>query len=293
MQQVYLLLRHNKQTGPFRFDELMQQGLQSTDLVWVDGRSHAWLYPSEIPELRPLLARNARAASRRKGRSDAIEERAEALRQQALSFHPRYLPNLQPMTPPAETDSLRAQRMEDIEFIDHRRRRSASVEILSVVLVGCLLAGGLYGSRSLILHKEAKTVATPLSEGRTVAAPPPAPKTTLSPSLTDSTRTAADSSLPLTVDSTVQPLRPTPRPQPQKAVPQPREDSATLALVPREIVEKPQKVEKEEAKPAPPVAEAVKDTAAPPVEKVEKEEKKGFFRKLFGRKKKEKEAREE
>lgn len=50
----YLLLRDNKQTGPYTFDELKEKGLKAYDLVWIEGKSAAWRYPSEIPELSPF-----------------------------------------------------------------------------------------------------------------------------------------------------------------------------------------------------------------------------------------------
>ncbi|HSZ85622.1 MAG TPA: hypothetical protein VK787_06305, partial [Puia sp.] len=49
---TYLLLRDNKQLGPLTLDELTQLGLKGYDLVWVEGRSAAWRYPSEIEELK-------------------------------------------------------------------------------------------------------------------------------------------------------------------------------------------------------------------------------------------------
>jgi hypothetical protein len=48
---MYLLLRDNKQSGPYSLDELKAKGLKAYDLVWVEGRSAAWRYPSEIGEL--------------------------------------------------------------------------------------------------------------------------------------------------------------------------------------------------------------------------------------------------
>jgi hypothetical protein len=53
MQKVYLLLRDNKQTGPHSLEELLQLGLRPYDLVWVEGRSCGWSYPSEINALKP------------------------------------------------------------------------------------------------------------------------------------------------------------------------------------------------------------------------------------------------
>jgi len=48
---TYLLLRDNKQSGPYTFDELKEKGLKAYDLVWIEGKSAAWRYPSEIDEL--------------------------------------------------------------------------------------------------------------------------------------------------------------------------------------------------------------------------------------------------
>jgi hypothetical protein len=55
MQKVYLLLRNNKQTGPYSLEELLQLNLKPFDLVWMEGRSAAWQYPSEIPSLKPYV----------------------------------------------------------------------------------------------------------------------------------------------------------------------------------------------------------------------------------------------
>ncbi len=48
----YLLLRDNKQSGPYTVPELIEKGIKAYDLVWLDGKSVAWRYPSEIEELK-------------------------------------------------------------------------------------------------------------------------------------------------------------------------------------------------------------------------------------------------
>lgn len=48
----YLLLRDNKQTGPYSAEELVKKGIKPYDLVWLEGRSAAWRYPSEMDELK-------------------------------------------------------------------------------------------------------------------------------------------------------------------------------------------------------------------------------------------------
>ena len=50
----YMLLRNNKESGPYSVDDLMELGLKPYDLVWVHGKSAAWRYPSEIDELKPF-----------------------------------------------------------------------------------------------------------------------------------------------------------------------------------------------------------------------------------------------
>jgi len=48
---MYLLLRNNKQTGPYSLEEIKTIGLKAYDLVWIEGKSAAWRYPCEIDEL--------------------------------------------------------------------------------------------------------------------------------------------------------------------------------------------------------------------------------------------------
>jgi len=49
----YLLLRDNKESGPYLLDDLVRLGLKPYDLVWIEGKSAGWRYPSEINELKP------------------------------------------------------------------------------------------------------------------------------------------------------------------------------------------------------------------------------------------------
>ena len=49
---TYLLLRNNRESGPFTIEEIKGISLQSYDLLWVVGKSAAWRYPAEIAELK-------------------------------------------------------------------------------------------------------------------------------------------------------------------------------------------------------------------------------------------------
>ena len=48
---TYILLRSNKESGPFSLDQLADMGLKPNDLIWVEGQSASWRNPQEIKEL--------------------------------------------------------------------------------------------------------------------------------------------------------------------------------------------------------------------------------------------------
>jgi hypothetical protein len=69
----YLLLRNNKESGPYTMDEIEGMSLKAFDLVWVVGKSAAWRYPGEIPEFRsfaPAVPEQAADLFRKKTNTD-------------------------------------------------------------------------------------------------------------------------------------------------------------------------------------------------------------------------------
>src|SRR3982750_2624056 len=44
----YRLLRDNKESGPYSEEELIAKGFKPYDLLWAEGKSAGWRYPSEI-----------------------------------------------------------------------------------------------------------------------------------------------------------------------------------------------------------------------------------------------------
>lgn len=58
METHYLLLRNNKQSGPYSIDELIGQQLKPTDLIWTEGKSQAWLHPYEMDEFTPTFTKS-------------------------------------------------------------------------------------------------------------------------------------------------------------------------------------------------------------------------------------------
>jgi hypothetical protein len=48
----YRLLRDNKESGPYSEEDIIAKGFKPYDLIWVEGKSAGWRYPSEIPALK-------------------------------------------------------------------------------------------------------------------------------------------------------------------------------------------------------------------------------------------------
>lgn len=89
MQKVYLLLRNNKQSGPYSLEELVQSGIKPLDLIWIEGASTSWCYPAEISALKPYTEEaDATDTSLKK---TVIEETKAGLPAEAF-LHQAYLP---------------------------------------------------------------------------------------------------------------------------------------------------------------------------------------------------------
>lgn len=52
--KYFLLLRNNKQSGPYSINEITALNLLSTDLIWIEGISSCWKYPQELTEFSNL-----------------------------------------------------------------------------------------------------------------------------------------------------------------------------------------------------------------------------------------------
>src|SRR5690242_14790414 len=55
MKTTYILLRDNKESGPYSEDGLKTMGLKPDDLIWVEGQSVYWQHPSDFKELQPFI----------------------------------------------------------------------------------------------------------------------------------------------------------------------------------------------------------------------------------------------
>ena len=83
---TYILLRKNKESGPFTLEQLQGQLILPDDLFWMEGQSVCWLNPGEIKELSGLVGQTPSSVQ---------------------PEHSAYLPSTEPVpVPPAATSPL-------------------------------------------------------------------------------------------------------------------------------------------------------------------------------------------
>jgi len=168
MERVYLLLRNNVQTGPFTIGELLQQQLRPSDMIWIEGKSSAWTYLSEL-ELTPFVKNiDVPQHTAPIKTEDEIERKAEELRQRTLNaapktYFPRHITEIESYASPYKLPE------DEIEFIDVRKeRRIKKNTVFSEVVLTCFVIGlfmaGIYKGKSFLgaKHKVPNSVATQL-----------------------------------------------------------------------------------------------------------------------------------
>jgi len=170
MERVYLLLRNNQQTGPFTIDELLQQQLQPSDMIWVEGKSAAWTYLSEL-ELIPFMKDPGLIQNEVLKNEDEIERKAEQLRQRVLASARRaYFPmraiEIETYASPYRLPD------EELQVVDHRKERNIKRNaVFGEFLLTCIVIGlfvvGIYKGKSFLGAKDKvqNSVATQLDTG--------------------------------------------------------------------------------------------------------------------------------
>jgi hypothetical protein len=295
MKKVFLLLRNNHEKGPFTVEELLQQHLRPTDLVWVEGISQAWAYPSEVPELKtyfsgaPYTLPSVHYQITDASHNDDIELRAEEIRQKILSFTPKYYTSRPLQQNPLQNNtSLSPIKEDEIELIDHRKKETHAFEWMSAAMVTLVVVAGFFGGQRLILSKrhQGNPVVT-----RSVNADTHAAKSYNNiPKNTVVTRLPAIDSSAQVVDSVTTPVKPLntlaikatkPKDTAKKVlVKDTVANSVALTEPPPQVVAEPEKK---------PVEKAIKDT----VVQVPEERKKTFGQVLKGLFKKKKKNQEQ
>ena len=212
MEKVYLLLRNNLQSGPYTIDELRQQKLRRNDLIWKEGESTAWCYPSELEELHAgtqamprvqvvpvpaMVVPRPVAGPRNPVPADDIEAQAEALRKRALSYSPTKPWEHYKAHPAKEEAGTTFYRPEDdtIEVVIHRRERNFIPAQLVAAAMLTALAVLVWNQRgSLIPIRQAvETVAAKAATFENISSPVQQPvQTTAAVSITDVPATEAE-----------------------------------------------------------------------------------------------------
>ena len=296
MQKIYLLLRANRQSGPYTLEELLSMELQPKDLVWVEGRSAGWSYPSEVDTLRPFLGaaeattapaasaeQNGVKASKAKhvfvslpaGRgegptaSTSIEDKAEAIRRRAMeaadaaSLQTNYTRSLDDVES-AYTSWVVTQKVKKKKKF--KPAHYAAVAIILTGLAGGWWIGGEWNQKSTKSADEPVKVTGAASIPTEEKSAGPEPLVVL-PAADEKTRAAT---------ATAQPVLKTSKPGIKAMAKKvtPPENPVVTTPEPNEVYEKV-------ADPGPEVA-----TAPPSAEKKKKSLKEtigGFFKKLGGK----------
>jgi hypothetical protein len=294
MKKVYLLLRNNHEKGPFTVEELLQQHLRPTDLVWVEGISLAWSYPSEVPELKtyfsgaPYTLPSVHHQITESSHNDDIELRAEEIRQKILSFTPTYYTTRPLPQNPLHKTSLPSFKKDEIELIDHRKKETHAFEWLSAAMITMVVVAGFFGGQRLILSQrhQGNPVVTRSVNADTHAAKSnnniPNNRVSTTPVVSDTSSNFVDSiTTPEKPVSTMAFKSPKPKDTAKKVVVKDTAaNSVALTEPPPQVIAEPEKK---------PVEQAIKDT----VVQVPEEKKKTFGQVLKGLFKKKKKNQEQ
>ncbi len=192
MGKVYLLLRNNIESGPFSIDELMQQKIAASDLIWIEGESLSWQEPSQIMELgvgpislpehknvfcqspAPVsqvipygqktegeiipIFYNREAASFARTQGGKIENRSSNIDNSALSVgHDQAIESSY-----GNSFSYQQEKKIDLVFYKKNRKNVVLPEIIAACLVTAFIAVGIYGGWALINTKDENNYTTAL-----------------------------------------------------------------------------------------------------------------------------------
>ena len=118
---TYLLLRNNRESGPLTKEQLIALGLKPYDLIWVDGRSAAWRYANEIPELKdhsPAVEEQPYDRFYKKNTPDPVKEYVEEMVKKHEEPVKKYV---EPVSEPEEEIAE--------EYVNTLKRENPAVEV--------------------------------------------------------------------------------------------------------------------------------------------------------------------
>jgi hypothetical protein len=314
MQKQYLLLRNNQQSGPYSLNELLQWNLKPSDLIWVEGKSHAWSHPSEIAELKaavPAPAKPSPAPAQPAQRSphiyvslpkndtthrevtgDSLEARAEALRRKVETMAGRE-------EPAPELNTLYSRTLDDVgesygAWLTTKKKRGFQFHggfLMPALLIAVVLVGGwwmgkiIFSSQTFTLSQQTVQPGpqkqNPHVSSRTMASPI---VHTATPAATIETKDTTPASSPIVQ----KPRQLATIPQPETTMVEKPVEQIVLTETPAAPASsaKAEKAEEKKNESAP--SSEPETNKAPEVKEGEKKKGIGkFFAGLFGKKKKE------
>jgi hypothetical protein len=296
MSRVYRLLRNNKELGPFSIGELLGQQLRPSDMLWIEGESTAWCYLREI-ELTLSHQENKSTSKSPASFSERaqLENRSDELRRNIMHYKHQQIPVKEEKGPDGELHYYIATADQStIDFVDHRQQKSTIVnDVLMTGLIVGLFTGGLYGGRKLFSKNEERVASSQaISVDQHAGKAPADTNSNRSPLTFSGLAITPDSLQTMTVSKTKLPVNR--KSKPDTALVKPPiviSQDADNSIVQPNINEPPlQNVSTEPAIKKEPVVKEEKPITSPKKEITKEEDlekKKGFLRKLFGKKKKE------
>jgi hypothetical protein len=201
MEKVYFLLRNNAQTGPYTLQQLQNQQLKPSDLIWTEGESHCWRSVKELggpekwihqlqqPEANRTQNANIgtkhsilnnitfaefvekeQAASTPASPDEVLEKWAEAIRNRAAAHaaaHPERafqhpeIPTIKPYTYYSDENP--------IEVVVHKKeaRTISGAQLLMIAAVTTVVTAGWYG-KIPVLTSQSQAAYTAIAGAPTV-----------------------------------------------------------------------------------------------------------------------------
>jgi hypothetical protein len=291
MEKVYLLLRKNQQTGPYTYEELLQQQLLPTDLIWVEGKSTSWMNPEEVKQFvtvgatvkpaspeaagragRKISSKNAPDLTpwylKRKSPEAELEERALALREraQAAAAEQTYRPAPSRHAPSRRHMVYQEEESPILLEVHTINKKSVTLpQLIAAGVITALVAAGWY-------NREVLNIVRPQQNAITQAAAPavfqvslPAPPKPAIVPVTDTATALPQDAIQATTQLTTASI---PRSaQARKEVAQVEETTvnaaqtvAVPAVTPPSATEKKEEMSAKTVETAPPVAEKKEET---------------------------------
>jgi hypothetical protein len=142
METRYLLLRNNKQTGPYTIDELIEQQLKPTDLIWTEGQSRSWMHPYEMDEFTPTFSKSVKPKTVvvPKKEKPFVSKPADCVYKETISKNVQQESNLV-NTEKTESPKKVQQPVEEepIRFVFHKRKRTVNYGQVAGTLAAFML----------------------------------------------------------------------------------------------------------------------------------------------------------